>query len=506
MKNNKKIQLIILGIILLVWILFLVSFFNTDKDETNLDWLWIDDLWNTELTKDEINVEKAKERMNTLRKKMTLKWLIAKWDLYFENEEYTIALTKYLQVYKDIPEDQEVNLKLWNIYYNLNKFSKANTYYSKIKNYPSLNKTQALKSYLNSSQASSWTIVEINKEIDSFWLDEQENFYYKNSTICVFDYSQCRKNFKDYFEKQNNWIKSWEFTDYKKFEDLKKIEDAFINYENFQIDDLSYKAALITWAFYENWFYYASLGTSELILDDNPNYKPVLKIAAKSSYELWDYILAKKYLIKYNKIESNDPEVSYFLWRVYEKLNEDILSIIHFNKALKIGYPNVTDIRRRLIFIYFEIEENEKMLSVFKELIDSNSKDLNLNDYNLAIYYHIINDDLEIAEKYSEIAKKKFTNSELFYWYYSWIMLQKEDLTEFQIKVIGNNINKAIEINDKNPMIVMVKWMLELKKENYDEAFSYFKKTISLDKNWEYKETAKIWLDKIPKETDDNKK
>jgi hypothetical protein len=46
-------------------------------------------------------------------------------------------------------------------------------------------------------------------------------------------------------------------------------------------------------------------------------------------------------------------------------------------------------------------------------------------------------------------------------------------------------------------MIVMVKWMLELKSENYDEAFIYFKRTISLDKTWEYEETAKVWLDKI---------
>jgi len=43
------------------------------------------------------------------------------------------------------------------------------------------------------------------------------------------------------------------------------------------------------------------------------------------------------------------------------------------------------------------------MLDTFKELIDSKDKNLNINDYNLAVYYHLLNDDLETALKYSEI-------------------------------------------------------------------------------------------------------
>jgi len=36
-------------------------------------------------------------------------------------------------------------------------------------------------------------------------------------------------------------------------------------------------------------------------------------------------------------------------------------------------------------------------------------------------------------------------------------MLQKENISELQLRVIDNNIKKAIEINEKSPMIVMVK-------------------------------------------------
>gem|GEM_PF-5796307 len=32
--------------------------------------------------------------------------------MYFDNMEYTTALSQYLQVYKQVPTDREVNLKI----------------------------------------------------------------------------------------------------------------------------------------------------------------------------------------------------------------------------------------------------------------------------------------------------------------------------------------------------------------------------------------------------------
>lgn len=457
-----------------------------------------------EYNPDDINspdwIEKADEKLDTLKKKISLKWLLAKWDLYYENMEYTTALTQFLQIYKEIPNDNEINLKIWDIYYNINKYDKAYQYYSNIKNYPNLDKTKAVLSLINSRYEWSGSLESLNSEIDSIWLSKQDNFYYKNSLICIIDFSKCRANFQDGFNKLET-TGSW--ATIEKSEKLENINIAFENYKNFKIDDLSYKAALVTWEFYKNWSYFIALETSKKILKENENYKPILKIAAKSSYELWKYKEAKEFLIEYNKLESEDPEISYFLARVYEKLNDKLLSTIHYNKAIKIWYSDINDIRRRLIFIYFELNNNEKMLSTFKDLINSKDKNININDYNLAIFYHILNDDLETALKYSDAAKLKYPKSELFYWYNSWILLQKEEISEYQLKIVWNNINKALEINDKSPMIIMVKWIFEFRKELYEDAFVSFKKAISLDKNNEYSETTKLWLDKIPKKSND---
>ncbi|NVP17531.1 hypothetical protein HUU51_02320 [Candidatus Gracilibacteria bacterium] len=459
----------------------------------------LEELLKQEYTTDELNssegVEKANERLEVLKKKISLKGLITKADMYFENLEYTNALNEYLKVYEQVPNDREINLKIGNIYYDLFKFDEAYKYYSNIKNYQNLDKSKAVLSLISGNYSGSGSYEEIAKEIDTLGLSKEDNFYYKNSMTCIEDFSKCRLNFEQYFEK--NQTGTGEINESQK--NIENIRNAFINYKNFQIDDLTYKAALVTGAFYQNGSYFISFETSKNILKENSNYKPILKIAAKSAYELGLYKESKDYLIEYNKIESDDAEASYFLARVYEKLNEKLLSVIHYNKALKIGYNDVNDIRRRLIFIYYALNDTNKMLETFKELIDSKDKNLTINDYNLAVYYHILNDDLENALKYSDLGKAKYSESELFYGYTGWIMLQNENIDEIKLKIVENNINKALEINDKSPMIVMVKGIYELKKENYDEAFIYFKKAISLDRNKEYSETTKYFLDKIPK-------
>jgi len=488
MKSNKIVNITIFLLILVIGCFW---YKIIDSENKNLEKMLNEEYSQEELSSSEW-IEKANERLEVLKKKISLKWLITKADMYFENMEYTNALNEYLKIYEQVPNDREINLKIWNLYYSLNKYKEAYKYYSNIKSYQNLDKIKAVSSLINWSYSWSWNIDKISSEIDSLGLSNEDNFYYKNSLVCIEDFSKCRLIFEQYFEK--NWTWTWEINN-----NIENVRNAFINYKNFQIDDLSYKAALVTWAFYQNWSYFIALETAKNILEINSNYKPILKIAAKSAYELWLYKESKDFLIEYNKNETNDSEASYFLARVYEKLNEKLLSVIHYNKALKIWYNDVNDIRRRLIFIYYELNDSKKMLDTFKELIDSKDKNLWINDYNLAIYYHILNNDLDTALKYSDIAKMKYSESELFYWYTAWIMLQKENLDEIQLRIIENNIKKAVEKNDKSPMIVMVKWIYELKIENYDEAFINFKKAISLDRNKEYNETTKYWLEQIPK-------
>jgi hypothetical protein len=60
-------------------------------------------------------------------------------------------------------------------------------------------------------------------------------------------------------------------------------------------------------------------------------------------------------------------------------------------------------------------------------------------------------------------------------------------------------IDKWLLQNPKNPMLNFVKWKLEIKLNHPDKAFIYFKKTISLDKDWEFKKLAEEELKIIQK-------
>jgi len=438
--------------------------------------------------------EDRKSKIDTIRKKLTLKWLILKWDINLQNQDYTSALIKFIQIHREIPNDQSVMNSLWEIYYNLKNFKKSYSYFSQIKNYNKLDKDLVVKALISSVELTDKNIDYIINELDTLWLKEQKLFYYKNSVRCKQDFSYCKQKFQDYF---NEEIVDWSWVTSKRkiiYPELADIKTALENYKHFKIDDLSYKWALISWAYFKNWLYPIAIVTSKEILKDKKDYKSLLKIVAKSYYQLWNYIEAKIYIIKYNKLVKDDYEASYFLWIIYGKLHEYILSTIHLQNALKIWYPDTLDINKRILLNYHELWEVDRMLGIFKKIIDENYDEINEDDYELAIYYHILNNELDWAKEITSKAIERFPNSEVFNWYMWWILMEQN--SNFYVDA-WKYIDKALEINKKNPMINLVKWKLEIKLKNIDKAFIYFKKTVSIDPDWEFWKIAKDELNNI---------
>jgi len=432
-----------------------------------------------------LSIKEKKSRIDTIKKKLALKWLIMKWDINIKNQEYTIALTKYLKVHKEVPDDKETIKKLWDIYFFLKKFKNSYSYYEKIKDYDKLIKDKIVISLLFSKIPSWENLNTIAEELEKLWLTEEKLFYYRNSINCEKNFTSCIENFKKYIE--NNSEKGL------KTDELRSIKKALTTYENFWVNDPIYKKALITWAFFENWLYPVAIKTSNKILKLKPDYKPILKINAKSYYELWDYINAKINLLKYYKIVKEDPEASYFLWVIYEKLREYILSTIHFKRALKTWYEDVDNLNRRILYNYYALWEIEKMLETLENIINKWS-DITQTDYNMAIFYHIVNEKLEKAETFAKTSIKLYPKNEIFYWYMWWITIEKK---EKEYSVAEEYIKKWLEINKISPMLNFVKAKLELAKWNKDKAIEYFKKTASWDINWDFGNLSKQELEKI---------
>ena len=497
---------------------------NTWIIETTQTGTQTDEEPEVELSEEEIK----KQKVENIRKKLALRWLILKWRVNIENEDWTSALVKYLQIYKEVPNDPSTILALGDIYYNLKNFKKAYSYYEKIKDYDKLDKHRAAITLISSQALTSDSIQYMNEQLDTLWLWDEELFYYKNSLWCQKDFSMCKKNFQDYFLEQDEIEQqimasgSWVIEEH--YTELYNIKTALENYENFQIDDLYFKWALVSWAYYENGLYPIAIETAEKLLSDKSDYKPLLKITAKSYFELGNYIEAKLHLIEYNKLVKSDPDASYFLWVVYEKLHEYVLSTIHFKKALKDGYEWTIDIHRRILFNYYEIWEVEKMLEEFQTILIDTADEATLNDYNLAIYYHILNEKMSEAKEFSKQAMEKYPDSEIFYWYYGWILMdevmqswvslektnlensdenswsildKKDNIEESPFSEAESYIDRWLEINKQSPMLNLVKWKLEMAKGNLSKAYIYFKKTVSLDEKWDFWKIALQELDTI---------
>ena len=493
-SKNKNITFIIILLLIIVTsiILYTISNSNIQKENTNLDIPQI-----TEIA--EVDWDDVQNRIDTLKKRLSFKWLIQDWDIHFQNKEYTRALTKYIQVNKQNPTDQSIINKIWNIYFHLNKYSQSYKYFSQIKDYNQLNKHRALKALFYSEDIKWENIEKIKSEILTFELTKDEQFYYTNSLVCTVNYHDCRQNYQDYFDKikVNPESGTWELLDtwIITFQELINIQEAITNYKNFQLDDLSYKAALISWAYFQNELYPIAIETSKDTLINSPDYRPLIKIIAKSYYEMGEYIDAKKFLIQYNGLWDNEPEISYFLGIVHQKLREDTRSTIQLRKSIQLGFTRDLDVKRRLLFNYYQLGDTDKMLWIFQEIIRDNINEVTVQDMSLAIFYHILNDKNDKATIFTTFALKKFPENEVFYWYHGWLILQEENISDENLLKAEEVLQKWLAINNKNPMISLTLWQLEEKRGNMQKAFIFYKQTVSLDKGWEYEKFAKQKLE-----------
>jgi len=497
MKTNIKIIIISFTTFLLI-IAGLSYYYFQGKNppiQTLESWTWII------IEEQNIDGDEMQNKIDILKKRLSLKWLIQDGDLHFQNKEYTRALVKYIQVNQQNPDDQSIINKIWNIYFNIDKYSQAYKYYAQIKDYNQLNKHQALKALFYSEDIKQENIERIKAEILTFNLSADENFYYTNSLTCTIDYHDCRQNYQDYFEKIIPTIQTgtWESVEIQEihFPELENIRTAIKNYENFQLDDLSYKAALISGAYFQNQLYPIAIATSEDTLINSPDYRPLIKIIAKSYYEMWDYINAKKFLFQYNKLWDNEPEISYFLWIVHQKLREYTRSTIQLRKATQLWYTEDLDVKRRLLFNYYQLGDTEKMLWIFQEIIRDNIDEITIQDMSLAIFYHILDEQNDKATIFTTFALKKFPESEVFYWYQWWLILNDKNFNEESLSRAEEVLQKWLAINDKNPMISLTLWQLEEKRNNIQKAFLYYKQTVSLDQWGEYEKFAKQKIESL---------
>lgn len=520
MKQKLLLVIMIVILVSISWVL-IYSQNSWEYELTQEEQLLLQEheesLWESTQTSDqEINKDEVKGKLKTIRQKLALKWLIHKWDLNFTNEKYTSALVNYLQIQRKIPEDKENIHKIALTYFQLQKYDKATEYFWKVTDFPKVDKHKAALAKGYSTVVTPDTLSGAIQELEKLPFNDEERFYYGNSLLCAVDFHKCKLAFQNYFsekeglakikieslkkkqeEKEKAAIEKWEtFTPTPievpviKFPELENIRQALINYDNFKMHDLSYKWGLISLAFMKNKNYPIAIRTWRDVLKNFPDYRPAIKIIAMSYYEMWDYLNAKKFLQKYNKLWDNDPQISYALWIVYQKLKEYVLSSIHLKKAIRLNYEHKIDVRRRQIFNYYEIWDTEKMLSAFDQMISENKENLTEQDLSLAIFHNIVWNNFNKALEYAKIWNEKYPDTDTFFGYIGWLQLEQAQ-TQEEFAVAKESLKKWLEINRKSAMIHFSLWRLDVKSKKHKEALLYFKKTISLDKHGDFTDLAR---------------
>lgn len=466
-----------------IWILSILLFLLSScslgsqdidiKDTTQAAWSQEE---NKNLTTEELkeeNTQKAIEnKIETIRKRLALKWLIIQWDAYYREGKNTLALSQYLKFYRENPEDNVILEKIGDTYFNMHKYISSYNYYSKIQNPNNdiLDKI-ALSLVLDTNFKDIGNIkgqqIKLLSEIPS----SDIQYYYTTSLECSIDFHKCKLDFWEYlfpevWSEENQWESKKEI-EYKK---LLSIKSAIENYRNFQIDQVYLKDAYIVASWYSEGLYSLSAHMWEQILSYKPWYKPILKIVAQSYFEMGEYEKSREVLLKYQAVDDEDPAINYMLGIIYTEQDDYILGNIHLSKAIKLWSKESLEIRRQLIHNFYELDNQSNMLKEFQDLIE-NESEYTAQDLSLGIYNHILAKEYEIADSWSEMWKERFPDEAgNFYAYQAWILREKWDFLQAE-----SILQQGLEKFPENPFILINLGYTALALEKKWSAVSYFK-------------------------------
>ena len=504
--KNKIIFLLFLIIIIIVW-LYIYTYNQQNIKNENIVKIEEIPIEVKIKTEEEIKKEEIQNKIIDFKKIVASKWLIITWDIHLQNEEYIFALQKFIKANKDTPNNPKIISKIAETYFLMKNFELAYKYYSRIENEEYIDKNYKTLSYIyslnvnekNLIRNSSWSVTgtwvvfleEIKNTIGEFNLEKEQEFYYLNSIECINNFHNCKLNIENYFK---NTEYSW------KNENLENIRMAINNYKNLKLNELYYKNALIIWAFMKNKNFPIAIELSNELIKEKINYKPILKILAQSSFELNKLEDANKYLLKYATLDSKSPDVSYMIWAIAQKDHDYLRSNIFLNLAIEQWYNNPEYIYRLQLYNYLILNKQNKISELFDKIIAIQEKP-SFDDILLATYYNIINNNLDKAWLLSNKWIDLYPESEDFYWFKAWILIEKKDY-EQALELL----EKASKINPRNALIVLNLWRIsKIKYDSSQKSFYKAKAKILFKRAIEF-DSAEIWdlaqkyLDELNKE------
>lgn len=484
MKKKVYIPLIILFLIIIIWALVfafkkdLLNLLNFDNKKNILN-----QTNNWDEKTNIVSEQDIQDKVEILKNRVKIKDILSKWDNYFQNDQLTLALLKYKEALKKNPNDYLVVEKIWDTLTEMKKFEDASNYYESLLKNDNFDTSKYVLTLMYSKDLTKKEDIEyIKLKITENIKDSEKAFFYTNTLFCLEDFHICKKNFDSKVFATDTNIKSTE---------LNEIKTTVETYRNFWLVDIYYKNALMIWAFLKLKLYPVSIILWQKLLEEKNDYKAIMQVVSQSYFELWDYKNANTYLKKYFEISTNDSNAAYILWIINLKIWEYILSNIYLNKALTLWYKEPLNVKRKLIYNYYIVENYEKMYSTFDDML-KNEKDISLDDIVPVINYALENKQEDKAYEWAKISINLFPNETIFYAY-----LTKIELNKDSPEIASDYINKWLAIDSKNQLLNFYLWLLQIKQKKFEEAKIQLDKTLALDKKSDITKDIKSEIEKL---------
>lgn len=484
----KKKKIIYLSVVITVFVIFtsvLGFIWYIYGDFSSNRWLENTSTWNeiNTLDKEAENKELIKSKLETIKNRYKIKDIISKWDNYFQNEQLWLAVIQYKIALNKNPDDYKIIEKIWDIYFEMKKFEEANSYYSKLLNNIGFNNNKYILSLIYSIDLTKKSNIDyLKKEIGKNISDKEKVFFYTNALYCLEDFHLCKKNFDEKITMEKDAIKT---------EELIEIKNILQTYNDFWLVDLYYKNSLIIWSFMKLKLYPISIVLWKKLLKEKEDYKAIIQIISQSYFDLGNYKSSYVYLKKYFELTPNDSNAAYILWIINLKLNDYILSNIFLNKALYLWYKDTLNVKRKVAYNYYMLNEHDKMYKIFDEIIKTEKK-VTKDDINIMINHSIEtsknNKTFEWTKKWLQL----FPKEPIFYAY-----MWKIELDRWQEKLASVYLKRWLKIDPNNQLITYIYWLLYKKENNKEEAKKYLEKAYNFDKKSTLSKEIKKELDSL---------
>lgn len=439
------------------------------------------------ISKEEETKIMIEERIMRIKKRNELKELILDAESYIEWGHNALALKTLLDISRENPDDTVILTKIAETYFDMKRFGASLNYYNRLSSLTESQRERVIFLELATLNMKDPQDLEIfQKKIWELKLSGEEIFYYTNSLICKNDSDTCVKNFEKYFSEIQ--VKNEELSSQK----LKNIQNTLINYKNFWLEENYLRNTFLISEWFKVGLYPFIIDLWEKILQEKPNYKPVLLMLGQAYFELNDFENAKKILTVYLDQWGDEPWVNYMLGVIHSESRDLVLANIFFNKALENGYTPTLNLRRSIVYNFSLLEDTKNILLSFKELIEKEN-DYEKTDLMMAIYTHIIYGSYKKALYFIDLWHKKYPEETRFYAYEAWALRERWDISQ-AIEIL----TQALEKQNSDPFLLLQLAYALKEENNLEDMKSVLEDILALSGNEAYKSIAKEELNLLP--------